>query len=127
MPMIVRQSATPATMCATPSHQPQKMIHRTLPIAEATPAAGSRTTVAPNGHSVYAAIRSAAIANGVVGIHQTTTNAQQKAGEDEPEDVEDDAHRDSPSHALPPAVANRTSGHRRRGDGTANRTTRRGD
>ena len=62
-------------MCASASHQPQSSSHSTLPMTDAAPAEGSRTTVEPNGHSVCAAIRSAAIPNGIVMMKMKQTIA----------------------------------------------------
>jgi hypothetical protein len=66
MPMIVRQSSTPDTMCATASHQPARITHTTFPRNAHTPEFCFSTIVRPNGHRAYAAMRNDAIPHGIV-------------------------------------------------------------
>jgi len=50
IPMIVTASAIAVSTCSIASHQPAKMIHTMLPIADGAPAPGRFTTLRPNGH-----------------------------------------------------------------------------
>ena len=64
--MIVTAIATALTRCPSASHQPNSTTHRMLPISAPGRVPGLSTSVRPNGHSAYDAIRSDAKPNGMV-------------------------------------------------------------
>ena len=99
IPMMVRQSSTPETKCAIASHQPQSTNQMMLPMPDATPASARLTTVLPNGQRAKPAIRSEAMPKR---NRDDQDEADQRgdrvpdrdpqAGENEPDDVEQDTH-----------------------------------
>ena len=66
IPMIVTKRATAVTTWPIAIQTPASTNQITLPMPDAAPADGLRTTVRPNGQSTNPASRNAAIPNGMV-------------------------------------------------------------
>ena len=96
--MIVMAIAAALTKCPIASHNPNSSTQMTLPTSVPVPAPGFSTIVRPNGHNAYDAMRSAAKPKGMVTMSRKQTSAATgsrgptEAAENQPDDVQDQAH-----------------------------------